>query len=52
MDADSNQASELETDQLRLASLDVKVGVISIEELGRIFFRIDVNVCNINLDTS
>ena len=52
MDADSNQASELETDQLRLASIDVKVGVLSIEELGRIFFRIDVKVGNINLGTS
>jgi hypothetical protein len=52
MDVDFNQASELETDQLRLASLDVKAGVIPIEELGSIFFRIDVKVCNINLDTS
>jgi len=51
MGVDSSQASALETDQLRLVSLDVKVRVIPIEELGRIFFRIDVKVCNINLDT-
>jgi hypothetical protein len=46
INADVNQASELETHQLRLTSIDVKVRVISIEELGRRFFRIDINTCS------
>jgi hypothetical protein len=40
--ANTNQAYELERHKLRLPSLDVEVGVIPIEERGRIFFRINI----------
>ena len=42
--AEVNPASQLETYKLRLSSLDVEVGVSSIEEQGRIFFRINIKV--------
>jgi hypothetical protein len=42
--ANPSQASRYETHRLRLASQDVKVGVASIEEHGRIFFRINIEV--------
>jgi hypothetical protein len=44
--ADVDQPSEFETHELRLASLDVEVGVVSIEEQGRVFFRINIKVCS------
>jgi hypothetical protein len=40
--ADSSQASHFETHKLRLASLDVKAGVVSIGEQGRLLFRINI----------
>jgi hypothetical protein len=42
--AGPHQASDFQTHQLRLSSLDVEVGVVSIEEQGRTFFRINIMV--------
>jgi hypothetical protein len=40
--ADLSQASNFETHKLRLGSLNVEVGVVSVEEQGGVFFRINI----------
>jgi hypothetical protein len=42
--ADSTKVSKHKTHKLRLAFLDVEVGVVSIEEQGMVFFRINIKL--------